>query len=73
VSPLLVEGPPVEPPVAGEAAQTPDSSTTTTTEPTSNDDDDTGRTVTFVVAGLVLLGLVFGGITYWYWRRTRPG
>ena len=68
-SPLLVEGPPVDP-----NAVVAQETTTSTTETlaASDESDDTGRTVTLVVTGLVVLGLVFALITYWYWRRTRP-
>jgi hypothetical protein len=76
---LLVPGPPpVEPaPVAPEVAQEerPDpAGEPLDTDPSSSpgDDDRTRRTVTLAIAGLLTAAVLLGGLTWWYWRRTRP-
>ena len=66
---LLAEGPPVVPGADGVV------STTLTTEPVVDEGGDDGRTsrqVTLVVTALLVLAVVFGLLTYWYWRRTAP-
>ena len=63
---LLEEGPPT---MAGAPAPV---TTSTTVAAPSDDDDRTGRQVFLVVTALLVLAVVFGLVTYWYWRRTRP-
>lgn len=66
---LLEEGPPLAP----GATAAPTTTTLVAEEAAATeDDDDTGRTVTLVVTALVALGSIFGLLTFWYWRRTRP-
>lgn len=69
---LLEEGPPTSLGVTGAVQE---EVTSTTEEPAAEDDNEgrTARQVTLVVAGLLVLALAFGGLTFWYWRRTRPG
>lgn len=66
---LLEEGPPVAP-----GGVLPVQATSTSVAPAAGDgNDDTGRLVALVVTALLVLAVVFGLLTYWYWRRTRPG
>jgi hypothetical protein len=34
--------------------------------------DKTGTIVALVIAGLLLVALLLGLLTYWFWRNTRP-
>jgi len=34
--------------------------------------DNTGRTVTLIIIGLLLVALILGLLTFWYWRHTDP-
>jgi len=34
--------------------------------------DNTGTIVALVIAGLLLVALLLGLLTYWFWRNTRP-
>jgi hypothetical protein len=34
--------------------------------------DNTGTVVALVIAGLLVVALLLGVLTYWYWRNTRP-
>jgi hypothetical protein len=35
-------------------------------------DDNTGTVVALVITGLLVVALLLGLLTYWYWRNTRP-
>jgi cobalamin biosynthesis Mg chelatase CobN len=67
---LLEEGPPTD--VAGPVQAPTTTSTTVAPGDAGDDGDETGRQVFLVVTGLLVLAVVFGLLTYWYWRRTRP-
>lgn len=65
---LLVDGPPVDPLSGVEVT------TTSTTAPPAVESREgrTARQVTLAVSGLIVLAAVFGGLTVWYWKRTKP-
>ena len=72
---LLAEGPPVSATPEAVAGTDGVATTTVATEPVADEGGDEGRTsrqVTLVVTALLVLAVVFGLITYWYWRRTAP-
>lgn len=38
----------------------------------STDSDNTGTIVALVITGLLVVALLLGLLTYWFWRNTRP-
>lgn len=34
--------------------------------------DETGRTVTLIIIGLLVVAVLLAALTYWYWRHTDP-